>query len=164
MTDNKPYQPVDLDLDILMADKAMGWTKPEDPDATADTSEVWYWVYTGTRRNPRPPRLLRGEPYGGYDEDVGQSWWSHSYTHWSPSTTLADAMEVVEHLHKEGNGIQWIMLTLICEGNPERTYQCTILDHNLDYCAIANAPTLPLAICQTVQKWVEVRGRREQGA
>lgn len=74
------------EMDALVAEKVMGGFA-ESPNAMADVGEVWYWL-DGSNG------VLRGEPY-----KVGvMKRWDHQWDAWKPSTDIAAAWQVVDHL------------------------------------------------------------------
>ena len=74
------------ELDALVAEKVMGGYVAN-PDAMADTGDVWYWLH------PKDG-VLCGMPY-----KVGtMKRWDHQWHRWKPSTDIAAAWQVVDRL------------------------------------------------------------------
>ncbi|MBA3531339.1 MAG: hypothetical protein H0T73_05390 [Ardenticatenales bacterium] len=126
----------DLALDIAMA-QFMGWTKPSDPDALADTGEVWYWVRRGQF-------VIRGTPFSLDHLPNFRGRWDHGWEAWSPSSQDAPALELLRELPKRG----WVATMrqddsdLFCIEIRARGQQAIL---GLGYGA------LPRAICMAIQ-------------
>ena len=88
-----------IDLDKLIVEKLMGGFCTN-PDAHADTPEVWYYL-KGAQSSK--PRLLRGDPW---QWDVPgaplHEKWDHQWVDWSPSTNIAHAWQIVELMGTKG--------------------------------------------------------------
>ena len=128
------------ELDALVAEKVMGGYVVN-PDAMANVGEIWYWLH------PKDG-VLCGMPY-----KVGKmKKWDHQWHRWKPSTDIAAAWQVVEHMRANVPDYRALRMESVPLG-----YTVAFYSHKnrLDRIgAFVAAETAPCAICLAALKAV----------
>ena len=119
-------------IDALIAEKVMGWRAGDEKNTISDEPEIWH--ITDDDGN-----CWRGEPFKVYDG------YDHMFYHWSPSTDISTAWQVMEHI--EAEGIARLELTRLGWPVPG-VWRATLFTTAISAGYTANAPTAPLAICR----------------
>lgn len=132
---NYDTMPAGREMDALVAERVMGGFV-SDPDAWANTSEVWYW------RHPRSG-VLRGLPWLTPCDDDGKAWYDHSWKDWKPSANIADAWHVLERMRSQIGTDVW-----------DRFIAASIITFDYKVSTLM-AELTPLAICRAALNAVD---------
>lgn len=85
-----------MELDVMMAEHVMKWKRVQgDRDKGDDRKGIAWMMLKGQ------DRVLKGTPYTWGDSD---GLYDRTFAKWSPSTSIADAFEVVEKMQERGFG------------------------------------------------------------
>lgn len=134
-----------LAIDIAMG-LAFGYRQVRQEDFT-DTPEVlMIWLQRGEKSH-----IVRGRPYElPHSEAVlGKLLYSQSYERWEPTLNVGQAIEVLE-----GLGVSFAMSKWAAAPEPRLQYTVDVAN---DHSTVAFGETLALAICLSVQQFLEHR-------